>query len=418
MVLMKKGGIFMKHFLKTAAALLLTLVFACPAFCDRLNYSDMKCLWISQFDLRSVYCSGGQQRNQEEFIKCIETILDNAAASGFNTVIVQMRPNADSMYPSEYYPPSAYVVGAYGKEFAYDPVKIIVDEAHTRNLSIQAWINPIRAVSIDNIRKTNRRYVIRQWYDNPNTNGRYIVRSGELLYLNPAYEEVRQLIISGARELVSKYDVDGLHMDDYFYPTTNASFDAAAYAKYKSGGKSLADFRRGNLNTLVKGIHDAVKSVDSELLFGISPAGNLRTVYNSQYADVYLWCSKPGYIDYICPQIYFGMEHQNFGFVRVAQQWHGIMRSGSGVKLLIGMSLGKALSRTDKYAGTGRNEWRDRNDVLKRCLEYTKELPECTGAAYFCYQYFYNPLTGVSVAGTAAERKNFLPVLQEISWQK
>ena len=136
-----------------------------------MNYTDMKCLWISQFDLSSVYSSGGSQRAESAYRQYVNKILDNTVACGFNTVILQMRPNADSMYPSEYYPPSTYVVGAYGKDFTYDPVAIFIELAHARGLSLQAWINPLRGMTDDEIKKINEKYPIRQWYDNSATRG-------------------------------------------------------------------------------------------------------------------------------------------------------------------------------------------------------------------------------------------------------
>lgn len=382
-----------------------------------MNYTDMKCLWISQFDLSSVYSSGGSQRAESAYRQYVNKILDNTVACGFNTVILQMRPNADSMYPSEYYPPSTYVVGAYGKDFTYDPVAIFIELAHARGLSLQAWINPLRGMTDDEIKKIDEKYPIRQWYDNSATRGTYIVNVDGRWYLNPAYVEVRELIQSGATEILMKYDVDGLHMDDYFYPTTAASFDSAAYSDYKKAGgkKTLADFRREQLNLLVKGLFDLTKAVDETALFGISPAGNWNNVYDSHYADVYTWCGVEGYIDYICPQVYFGMEHASYDFKKTCETWRAMIKTDK-VRLVIGMTLGKAKSGTDNYAGSGKNEWTEHKDVLLRCLEYTATMDECVGVAYFCYQYFYNPTSGVEVAETKAERDNFIPRLKEITW--
>ena len=387
-----------------------------------LNYSDFKAMWLSQYDLNKVYCSGSKQRSEESFTKYMVQILENVKSVGINTIIVQVRPNADSMYPSEYYPMSIYVVGSYGNEADYDPFEIIVEKAHELGLSVQAWINPLRGMSDANITKIPEKYQIRRWYNDKVTKGKQLVLKSGTWYLNPAYEDVRQLIIDGAREILEKYDVDGLHMDDYFYPTTDTSFDSAAYNQYLSGGgkQSLANWRRANLNALVSGLWNMVKQHNPELLFGISPAGNFNTVYDSHYADIYEWCSKQGYIDYICPQAYFGLEHGSYDFVKVVSKYHSMIKTDS-VKLIVGMTLGKAFSaskgETDKYAGSGAREWIENKDVLKRELERTKDFEKCTGVAYFCYQYFFDPISGVQVSGTLKERQNFLPVLQSITWQ-
>lgn len=381
--------------------------------------TDMKAMWLSQFDLYNVYTSGGAQRTEASFAVLIDSIMQKIADCGFNTVIVQVRPNADSMYPSAYFPMSSYVVGAYGKDASYDPLPILIEKAHAYGLSVHAWINPLRCMTTTQITQISSRYTLRQWYDDPLTNGTYLVASGNNYYLNPAYGEVRNLIVDGAREILECYDVDGLHMDDYFYPTTDAAFDATAYSEYlQSGGTaSLADFRRGELNKLIAALYSAVKAIDSDLQFGISPAGNINTVYNSHYADVYTWCSQPGYLDYICPQVYFGMEHQSWDFAKTCKIWQDII-TREDIDLIIGMTLGKALSGEDAYAGTGKYEWRDNKDVLLQCLQTTKDFSKCQGVAYFCYQYFYDPVSGTSVAETQTERDNFLPLLKQISWRE
>lgn len=388
-----------------------------------LNYSDMKAMWLSQYDLNKVYCTNSAQRDEQSFKKLIVKILENVKSVGMNTIIVQVRPNADSMYPSEYYPMSAYVVGSYGKDADYDPFAIIVEEAHKLELSVHAWINPLRGMTDANIKKVSDKYQIKKWYDDTATRGKQVVKNGNNWYLNPAYEEARQLIIDGACEIIEKYNVDGLHMDDYFYPTQEASFDSTAYNAYvKSGGReSLDDWRRSNLNALVSGLWSMVKEHDKGIIFGISPAGNYDTVYKKQYADIYEWCSTEGYIDYICPQVYFGLEHGSYDFEKVSKKYQSMIKTDS-VTLIIGMTLGKAKSgyegTTDKYAGSGASEWINNRDVLKRELEMTKSFEKCSGVAYFCYQYFFDPESGTPVSATKQEREAFLPVLKEISWQK
>lgn len=378
---------------------------------------DFKAMWLSQYDLVSIYTDSKKQRSREDFTAKTTTVINNIKNLGFNTIILQVRPNADSMYPSDYYPVSEYVVGDYGNKLEYDPVEILVDLAHKMELSIHAWINPLRAMSIDDINKIDNSYKIKQWYQNENTHGKYIIEYEGKYYLNPAYEEVRNLIVDGAKEAMTKYDFDGLHMDDYFYPTTEASFDKEAYDEYRAmGGKlSLDVFRRDVLSNLVSSLYKATKEIDSKLLFGISPSGIINTVYNSQYADVYLWCSTPGYIDYICPQIYFGMEHENYDFISVCNTFRDIIKTPS-VALVVGMSFGKSFAGVDNYAGSGKFEWQIYSDIMARCLDYTRNIEVCTGISVFCYQYFYDPITGEKVMETSDEVDNFLPVLGEIRW--
>ncbi len=382
----------------------------------KINYTNVKAMWLSQFDLNGVFTSGTSQRAESSFRSLMSTILNNCVDMGFNTIIVQVRPNGDSMYPSEYYPMSKYVVGSYGKDATYDPFAIIIEMAHELNLSVQAWINPLRLMTSSEITKISTSYKIGEWYNSSTYKGDYVVLYSSNYYLNPAYEEVRNLIINGAKEICLKYNVDGVHMDDYFYPTTAASFDQKSY-NAMANGATLANWRRANLNKLVSGIYSAVKSVSSDILFGISPAGNLSTVYNSQYADVYTWCSTAGYIDYICPQVYFGMLHATQSVPTCSGNWANIVKHAN-VTLYIGLTLGKAVDgyngSIDTYAGSsGQYEWVNNRDVIKDSLVYIRDnVSKCTGIAFFCYQYFYSPTTGAARAETAEERTNFLPIFQ------
>ncbi len=384
-----------------------------------LLYEDFKAIWISQYDMWDVYTENKAQREEASYTALVRTMLDNVKSLGFNTIFLQVRPNADSMYPSDVYPLSQYVVGTYGAEAVYDPVAIFVEEAHRRDLSIHAWINPLRGMKTTEITAVGSRYKIRQWYDDATLRGKYVVEYNGTYYLNPAYQEVRDLIVEGAAELLSRYAFDGLHMDDYFYPTTNASFDQAAYADYTAGGGrlSLADFRRAQLDLLVSALYAATKAECSDLPYGISPAGNIAKVYDEHFADVYNWCANAGYIDYICPQDYFGFEHATLDFVSVCTAWRDIIQTDS-VRLIIGVTFGKALDGFDNWAGNGKLEWSNHKDILRRSLEYTATLTHCTGISVFCYQYFYDPVSGAAVDATAEETANFSPLLQEISWKR
>ncbi len=383
-----------------------------------IQYENMKAMWLSQFDLTAIYLDGGSQREQGDFTDRMAQVLDNVCGQGFNTVFLQVRPNADSMYPSAYYPMSAYVTGLLGREAEYDPVAVIVSLAHERGLSIHAWINPMRGMAEEEITLVGQEYALRQWYEDPLCRGRYLVNVNGRWYLNPAYSAVADLIVAGASELLERYDFDGLHMDDYFYPTTDPFFDAEAYAAYQETGgtASLADFRRDRLNELVFRLHSLTVESKAGRIFGISPAGNVDTVYNSQYADIYTWCSEEGYIDYVCPQVYWGLEHGSHDFVKVSRQFQDMIQVDS-VDLIIGMTFGKALTGEDPWAGTGKDEWTQNQDVLSRCLQTTLALEECRGVAVFCYQYFFDPLTAQPVPETARERETFVPLLNEILWR-
>ena len=381
---------------------------------ERINYASIKAMWLSQYDLCDVY-----KTDSKAFKARISEIFDNCISLGINTVIVQVRPNADSMYPSEYFAPSSYVVGEYGNDFEYDPFLITVEEAHKRELSIHAWINPLRAMKESEISLIGDEYQLKKWWKSPDLRELFLPIVDGRIYLNPAYSEVRELIIDGACEIIQKYRVDGIHMDDYFYPTTDESFDKEAYLIY-GNGMPLGDFRRNNINLLVSELYSAVKEENENLLFGISPAGTIDKDYSELYADVYTWCKTDGYVDYICPQLYFGFEHKACAFDALLDTWDSIVKSDS-VSLLVGLSLGKAVDAQngigDRWAGdSGYGEWMRHNDIIKRSLEYTKTAKSCVGVVFFSYQYFFDPKTDAENPYSKAEKDNFLPLLKSIKW--
>ena len=382
-----------------------------------LLYRDVKAMWLSQFDLVEIYRDGNRQREEGDFTARMEQVLDLVKEQGFNTVFLQIRPYADSMYPSGLYPLSACVTGQIGGAAAYDPVEIIVELAHARGLSLHGWINPLRGMTEKEMETLSPDFTLRQWYDDEALRGKYIVLLNGRWYLNPAYEGVRELICAGAEEALTLYDFDGLHMDDYFYPTTQESFDEEAYASYLANGGSLelADFRRENISLLVRQLYEITHASRPGRVFGISPAGNVETVYHSQYADVYRWCAETGFVDYLCPQVYFGLEHGSHDFVKVCKLYQDMIQADS-VDLIIGMTFGKAFTREDPWAGAGKEEWKNRQDILARCLETTKALEKCRGVAVFSYQYFFDPLTGEPIPETEAERAAFVGILKDISW--
>ena len=164
------------------------------------------------------------------------------------------------------------------------------------------------------------------------------------MWLDPAYDEVRQLIAEGAAELAENYDIDGLHFDDYFYPTTAEDFDAQCFAA-QTEFDDLAKWRLNNISLMVGEIYSAVKAVDKDILVGVSPQGNMENNYEYMYADVKKWCSEEGYIDYICPQIYFGYENSVKPYKDTLQQWADICTTD--VTLVAGLGVYKIDSESE-----------------------------------------------------------------------
>lgn len=377
-----------------------------------VNYEYIKGIWVSQFDMQPVFVEKGVQREKESYTALVKTMLMNIKNDSFNTIFLQLRPNGDSMYESSVFPVSKYCSGAYGNSITYDAVEIFIEEAHALGISVQGWINPLRLMLINEIEAVDDSYLIKQWYKQQNGK---VVTVGERLYLNPAYEEVRQLIIDGAAEILENYDIDGIHMDDYFYPTTEESFDAVAFST--SGIEELGDFRRNNINLLVKGLYEAVKESDNDAQYGIAPAGNLYSLREGYYADVSLWCAEKGYLDYIMPQLYFGFLNKSCPFDKVLADWVEIVTEPE-VRLIVGLTAAKAVlamsGEIDVFAGTeeGKNEWIENKDILYRSLLMIYEEENTNGYCFFCYQYLYNVLTGEPNALFSQEKENMRELLK------
>ncbi len=334
-----------------------------------LNYSTVKAVWFAYLDIDTMLAGA----TEAEFTESISEAFAYVASLGCNTVYVHVRAFGDAYYYSDYYPFTSAYSGTVGDKPSYDPLEIMITEAHKLGLSFHAWVNPMRTTSKTNFEAMSSSYILKQWYSSSSTNGTYLVYdSGDGNYwLSPAYSAVRELICAGIAEIVSNYDVDGIHIDDYFYPTTDESFDALAFSV--SGSSDLAQWRRDTVSQLVKEIYSTVKSCNSSVLFGVSPQGNLDNNLNKLYADVELWCSTTGYLDYIVPQIYYGYSG-SLPFDTTAVQWEELVTCSS-VKLICGIAAYKVGTTTEWSSGS----------MLSKQTDYISTLSGYSGCAYYRY---------------------------------
>lgn len=363
---------------------------------------ETKAVWISYLEYQSVM----QGKTKTQFRSNIKTMFNNISMDGFNTVFVHVRSHSDAMYDSDIFPWSVYCTGTEGNDPGYDPLEIMVSEAHSAGLKIEAWINPYRVKGNSNTSKIAKSSPAYKWLD---TEKVIVLDNG--IYYNPADDEVIDLIVSGVEEIVRNYDVDGIHFDDYFYPTTAESFDRSYYNEYKSNGGNLklSEWRRQNVNKLIKEVYSAIKSIDSSCRFGVSPAGNMEQNYNTLYCDVYTWVTSKGYIDYICPQIYFGFNNKARPYLDVLDEFSKMI-TRSDVELIVGLAAYKA-GAEDTYAGeNGKKEWINNNDILARQVVAAREAEHYSGFALYRYDSVYNPASGVKSA-VKAEHENLLDII-------
>ena len=345
----------------------------------------VKSVWVAYYELQEFI-----KDDESDFENEIEKRFSQLKDMGFNTITVQVRPCADAFYKSAYFPSSKYCFGKQGVDMPYDPLKIMCAVAEKQDLSLEAWINPYRVSQDNDINKLCDTNFAKKWYKNKSKK-RNVYVSKKAAYFNPASSDVNKLIVNGVKEIVENYSVSAIHFDDYFYPDTDKSIDNAEYQKYlKKGGKSsLSDWRRENVSNMIKSVYSAVKSVNKKVKFGISPASNIDNDYSSLYADVEKWSQDSGYIDYICPQIYFGFKNVKQPFMQTTKKWTNTAKCD----LYIGLPLYKC-SKSDEYAAKNDesiiNEFKNNNDIIARQIRYIKNFDEIDGFYLFSYSCLFD----------------------------
>lgn len=274
----------------------------------------------------------------------ISSQLDSLHSAGVNVVFFQVRPQSDAFYKSDIEPWSRFLTdGGRAPVPFWDPLEYIIAEAHSRGMELHAWLNPYRVTS--SRKQTPHKNHI--YHHHPE---RFVTYDGKI-YFDPGQPANRDYIIQIVADIVSRYDVDGIHMDDYFYPYPVAGKpypDSKSYAKYGKG-KKLDDWRRENVNILIKQLNARIKSIKPWVRFGISPFGIWRNVksdprgsetdglenYDDLYADVTLWAEK-GWIDYLIPQLYWNDEHPKASYSVLLDWWN---HNSHGRHIYIGQSI-------------------------------------------------------------------------------
>ena len=353
------------------------------------NFGEYRAYWFAFYDYENF--RDHYKNTKANFTKYFRTVVKRGKKLNMNTIIVHVRPCGDAMYPSAYFPWSEFLTGKQGKNPGYDPLKIMVQVAHADGLRIEAWINPYR-ISLDSTSysRLSSDNQARIWH-NTKGKGRNVLSYGGKLYYNPSKVAVRKLIVNGVKEIVRNYDVDGIHMDDYFYPSfsrwsVSRTFDAKEYKKsvFKRRGYSITTYRRAQVNSLVRQIYSAVKQIDPNVTFGISPAGNPSALASSYayYVDVNKWLKSNNYIDYITPQIYWGYYNPYCPYRGTLRKWVK-MAMRSKVKLYIGIAVYKAGHRVGD-SSKERREWRSAN-ILAKEIKYARKYKTVKGFAFFDY---------------------------------
>ena len=366
-------------------SVILVLAMLIPAaYAAQPAQDGMRGVWVSS--VANIDYPSQQGLSADQLKSEADTILNNIAAMGLNTVFLQVRPSADALYQSALFPWSRYVSGTAGQapDGDFDVLAYWVEGAHSRGLQLHAWLNPYRITrdgkeELDSLPETSPAKQHPEW----------VVEYEGNYYFNPGLPAVQQLVVDGAAEIVRNYDVDGIHLDDYFYPGTDFN-DAAAYARYGDDFDDIGDWRRDNVNTLIASLDETVHAINPELSFGVSPAGiwdnkadnpkgsdtNGRSSYREIYCDSVEWV-KRGTVDYICPQLYWSIGYEIADFEVLVDWWQDIV-STSDVALYIGIGAYRAAEAEpgDVWYGTAE---------LERQLDMLDNSIDIQGEVFFSY---------------------------------
>ncbi|MGW0625172.1 glycoside hydrolase family 10 protein [Streptomyces sp. NPDC002758] len=348
--------------------------------------TEMRGVWVATVNNRDwpsrTGLTAAQQRTE------LIAHLDRAVRGRLNTVIFQVRPTADALWPSPYEPWSQFLTGTQGRSPGWDPLGTAVTEAHARGLQLHAWFNPYRIANHTDPRRLVASHPARKHPD-------WVVPYGGKLYYNPGLPRVRAFVQDAMLDAVARYPVDAVHFDDYFYPypVAGQSFDDdAAYDTYGGSFTNRAAWRRDNINRLVKETAARIREVRPGTQFGISPFGVWRNAatdsrgsdtragvqtYDDLYADTRAWV-RDNVIDYLVPQVYWNIGFAAADYTKLVSWWAGVAK-GTGTRLYIGEALYKAGAAGQPAA------WKDPAE-LSRHLTRAAAHPEVSGHVYFAAQ--------------------------------
>lgn len=340
---------------------------------------DFRAVWVSSVANLDFPSKPGI--SVDEMKKEIDSIISRSVDIGLNAVVLQVRPSADALYKSNIFPWSHYLTGIQGNAPAgsFDPLSYWIEKCHENGLELHAWINPYRvSTAAANISDVNQLAPTNPARLNPS----WVVKYENGLYFDPGLPECRELIIKGVAEIIEKYNVDGIHLDDYFYPGPEFA-DSETYKKY-GNGTDIGNWRRENVNLLIKGIQAKVKEQRPSIRFGISPFAIWQNkssselgsdtrgfeAYKSIYSDTRRWV-KEGLVDYICPQIYWYIGYDIADYQKLLKWWTDVCE-GSGVDLYIGHAAYKEAQGDTVWQGE-----------IVRQLKMNEENKQVKGSIFF-----------------------------------
>ena len=347
---------------------------------------------VSNIDWPQKDAVGNEDKQKADML----LMLDAFQEMHLNAIVFQVRPTADALYPSHFEPWSAWLTGMQGKATGYDPLEFVCEEAHKRGIDVHVWINPYRVTiaggKIENLAST---HIFRQHPE-------WFWKYGKQWYFEPGLDETRDWLCSVVAELVTNYDIQAIHMDDYFYPYPIKGValpDSACFAAHPRGYTNIEDWRRHNVDLAIQDIHETIQRIKPNVEFGISPFGIWRNKqndprgsetnglqnYDALYADILLWMEK-GWIDYVVPQLYWEIGKKVADYAALAHWW---AEHSYGCKVYIGMAPYKLGDPK------GPEAWRNGNEICRQ-LRLNEAIEGIQGECYFSAQSLLHNKAGIA----------------------
>lgn len=307
--------------------------------------------------------------------------LDLMVENNMNAIFFQVRGMADAFYDSQYESWSKYITGTAGVKPSYDVLEFLIEEAHKRNIQFHAWLNPYRIST-----RADKNSSFAQL--DPKIPSELTKDYEKIRIYNPALPEVQTRITQIVKEIITKYDVDGIHLDDYFYPSLEASEkmnDEAEYEKYgKSNFSNIDDFRRNNVDVVIQNIQKTIIETRPEVIFSISPAANMESNYNTLFADVKKW-AKEGWVDVVIPQLYFATGTGESGFNQRLDLWSQYTYENH---LLVGYGI-------YKFGDPAYGSKFQTSEDLQKQFDYAKTKPKVKGSVLYSAKYLVENKVGI-----------------------
>ena len=363
----------------------------------------------------------------------LNAILDRMVELNMTTVCFQVRSMSDALYESSYEPWADQMTGVRGQHPGWDPLKYAVEECHKRGLEIYAWVNPFRWASSGDLNRWTTPF------DEEIKSKGWLLSNGSYIVMNPALPAVRAHIVNVCKEIITKYSVEGMIFDDYFYPSGGMAENstAADYNLWKNSGTSMTigDWRRQNVNDAIKEIYDMIQDVRPEVRFGLAPPGTAGASaskygltmcpagydgqYKSLYADPLYWMANH-IVDYMSPQVYWHNDHRLAKFGPLAKWWYELAAHFKNVHCSMSVNIYDLVTSMGSQADLGNTEAHYKEHVtnIKQSREYAAALGlKAFGSNFYSIQYLCSPYKahGDYLAQNCFQTKALVPV---VDWKK